>query len=446
MVQMRRDDSGQMLTIEATIAALILLSAVFFLTQFTPTETVDHGTDLSRIQLQTYGQDIMTMITTKNIVPEIGYKLRFYREWNSTEDDGMEKWEWEENGTLDGTGTEVDVSDPVYVGVDEEWTDDHLVINHSESENETIWFVLKPRGASLRKPTTRGDLKRITPFISSSIKVETVSADKWRFNTTLYDQRKSPYNYGSSMVWLQTDSNDVTNPLIIWQNAAPSNHDEIVTINESSTNNGELNTYWQLVRLEDHNSVFVDVEGGNNKNRFHVLGPGIEDGTSGEATENGVSITYHGEIGSSGIYRWEVEFTETSDGVSALGGYSIHYGPGSSFQWSDPVFVIVGKSPTIQRQISPFDNILNPLELNYFEREFVPFMKDVTPRNMDYTFVVYRPIEGGGEEVVYNSEGDRLAINENRTPVDPIVVNRYIASSNGSRTDVYNARLTLWYK
>lgn len=432
---MRRNDDAQMLTIEATIAALILIAAALFLTQFVPTDTVDQGNDLSRVQLQRYGQDIMTMITTKNIVPEIGYKLRLYREWNSTEDDDV-KWEWDENAT-DGNGTEVDVTDPVYESVDERWTDDHLVLNHSESENETVWFVLKPRGASLRKPTVSGTLKRITPFLSGADKVESVSANRWEFNTSLYGGR----SYGSTMVWLETDAEEVTNPVVIWQDATPDNHDREVRINETATTGGEIVTYWQFVQFDQHNSIFVDVEG-DNDNQFHVVGPGLgKSGISGDGTSQaGVTITHHGGINASHDL-FEVTFEDPS-----LGGYAISYGTGKSHQWSDPVFIIVGKSATIKRQISPFDNILQPLELNYFEREFVPFMEDVTPRNMDYKFVVYRPKEGGGEQVVYNSEGDRLTINENRTPVDPIVINRYIASSNGTQTDVYNARLFLWYK
>ncbi|NIW97299.1 MAG: hypothetical protein GWN13_03450, partial [Phycisphaerae bacterium] len=381
MVQMRRDDSGQMLTVEATIAALILIAAVFFLTQFAPTETVDEGNDFSRVQLQRYGQDIVTMITTKNIVPEIGYKLRLYREWNSTEDDGVEKWEWDENGTIDGIGTEVDVTDPVYVGVDEKWTDAHLVLNHSEGENETVWFVLKPRGASLRKPTVSGTLNRLTPFQSGN-KVETVSADSWQFNTSMYSGR----SYGSTMVWLETDAAEVTNPVIIWQDETPDNHDRKVKVNETATIGGEIYSYWQMVQFDQHNSIVVDViQGADTK--FHVIGPGLGDKgitVSDSFPVAGVTITALGDI--NGTHeQFEVTFEEP-----ALGGYSLHWGSGSSSGWSDPVFVIVGKTATIKRQISPFDNILQPLELNYFEREFVPFMEDVTPRNMDYTFVVYR--------------------------------------------------------
>ncbi len=106
----------------------------------------------------------------------------------------------------------------------------------------------------------------------------------------------------------------------------------------------------------------------------------------------------------------------------------------------------MGQQATVGRQLTPLDNILNPIKQDYFSQNFKSMMDRVLPRNVDYRFGVYALKGRGGEEIVYNSAGEKLVVNEDSVPVDPVVINRFITASNGTRTDVFNARLELWYR
>lgn len=436
---MTRSDEAQMLTLEAIMAAMILVAAAFFLTQFVPTETVGAGDDLSRVQLTKYGQDAMTMATTKSLTPSVGFKLNLYREWNSTEDDD-EKWHWDENGTEDGStygGTEIDVDNKtIYNGVGDEWTDAHLVINSSSGENSTVWFVNRPRGGRLANTSGQGTLKQLTPFTSGDILTEHPDADRLDFER---NQKEVDKGYGMRILWFESDSGDVGNPLFFWLDREPSEHSDIVSI-DYSRSQGESIKYWRAARVSRRQDVYVEVDSSNvSGGSLHVKGPGVDIAT-GKKSANGdnIDVDYLGDDG--GVYSYRITFIG-----DALSGYLISWGSGDSFQWEDPVFVIVGQAATVGRQLTPLDNILSPIKQDYFSQHFEPMLDRVLPRNVDYSFALYA-LDGSDEVVVRNSAGEKLEVNGDRIPIDPVVINRFITASNGTRKDVYNARLELWYR
>lgn len=431
------DEDAQMLTLEATMAALILVTASLFLVQFVPAETVDEGADFSRVQLAKYGQDAMTMATTKSLTPSAGFKLNLYREWNATGsppgDD--EKWKWDENGS-DGHVPEIDENISIYDGVGEEWTDDHLVINYSSpAENTTVWFASKPRGGKLGNTSAGGTLWRLVPYETSSKRVEEFNdTNRLIFEDPAAIGRDA--SYGANMVWFESDSGEVGNPMFFWLNATPDAHDGNVRFNNTKSQ-GESVGYWKARRLSRRQRVVVDVD---TNQKLRVAGATIDGSIREGEEEGGVKVTELGDL-PNGRVQYEVYFS-----APALGGYSIAEGPQGKEKWSDPVFVIVGQAATVGNQITPLDNVLNPVKTGYFSRSFEPMLSRVLPRNVDYRFAVYALNGEGGEEVVYNSAGEKLESGFDDVPLDPVVVNRFIATSNGSRTDVYNARLTLWYK
>jgi len=436
---MRRDTSAQLITLEALLAALILISAAFFLTNFVQPETMSQGEELSRTQLSRYGQDVMTMVTTKSISPRAGFKVAFYREWNSTEDDGV-KWNWDENGTTDGdtyTGTTVDESTSVYDGVGEEWTQDHLVINHSAGENETVWFAAQKRGGSLGNTSRIGKIYLLNPYKSSDR--VTVYPDSNSLDFPVPDRQDD--DYGTYMAWFESDSGEVSNPIYFWLNATPENHSGYVQFNVSNTE-GELDDYWNSASISRRQKVVVDVDSDKIRAGFHVVGPDVDLSTRNkEKTSSNGAVTITPLDTSGDTWRYEVYFEKP-----AVGGYALTIGPQGSDKWEDPVFVTVGQQATVGRQLSPVDNLLNPANPDYFSGDFEPFLERTMPRNVEYRFGVYSLREGGGEAVAYNSEGEKLVVGENNTPIDPVVVNRFIAASNGSKMDAFNARLELWYR
>ncbi|MDI6889289.1 MAG: hypothetical protein QMC78_06380, partial [Methanocellales archaeon] len=108
-----QDHEGQLYTIEAVLAAGILLCAVFFISASTPA-TVTPGQDFAKVQLKKYGQDVLMLLSYNEAelaVGELEYTL--YREWN---------------GRIAGTDSTVE----------HKWYHDHYITASPEKQNEGL--------------------------------------------------------------------------------------------------------------------------------------------------------------------------------------------------------------------------------------------------------------------------------------------------------------------
>lgn len=109
---LRKDDAGQMYTIEAVLAVSMMIAALYIVMVFTPMD-ITPGQDFAEVQLYHYGRDVLMLLSYRDAEIAVGLlEYVLYREHNP------DKWEHDVNVT---SITEV---------CGRNWTRDYLHINH----------------------------------------------------------------------------------------------------------------------------------------------------------------------------------------------------------------------------------------------------------------------------------------------------------------------------
>ncbi|MDI6888630.1 MAG: hypothetical protein QMC78_02890, partial [Methanocellales archaeon] len=202
----------------------------------------------------------------------------------------------------------------------------------------------------------------------------------------------------------------------------------VVTLNVNESQ-GELNETLQFAEIGQGQYVVVDISEKRPSEWFHVIGAnGTE--IKGEGYDKGVTVTKLPER------KYKVTFDKP-----AKGGYSIHWGPGYSYQWSDPVFVLVGKPGVVAGEVlSPLEAVvggaLSLTDLNDMLHSYIP-------ENVEFNLYFY---DSTGE-IAYTYEGEKLTIINGNPTTEAVTVNVPVfATIDGTNYETYEAKLVLWYK
>jgi len=423
-----QDHKGQLYTIEAVLAAGIMLCAVFFISASTPA-TVTPGQDFAKVQLKKYGQDVLMLLSYNEkelAVGELEYTL--YREHNPRPPG---KWYHDKHITTSPEKQNEGLTTP---DGNQNWTTQYLVmigdnddLYDGEEEILTSYFALQ--GATTLEwlwPKDNGTLYSLMPF---------TSGDKWKVedydsNSITFEEdskkKAGEEDYTANMVWFEDDKGGVSNPVIVWVDKKPEDHDRVVTL-DMENSQGELNETLQFAEIGQGQYVVVNTPSGSNE-KFHVIGAnGTE--IKGLGFNKGVTVT------KLATGKYKVTFDKP-----AKGGYSIHWGSGHSWQWSDPVFVLVGKPGVVAGEV------LSPLEATirgaFSLDELNDMLHSYIPENVEYNLYFY---DSDGK-IVNNEEGAMIITNGNPT-TEAVTVNVPVfATIDGTNYATYEAKLVLWYK
>ncbi len=396
-----QDHKGQLYTIEAVLAAGLMLSAVFFISASTPA-TVTPGQDFAKVQLKKYGQDVLMLLSYNEkelAVGELEYTL--YREHDP-----------------DTWGHDEDVSN-ITTLPDGDWTASYLYIDYDVAgENRTVRFKLHDpeRDDPWRNPSEIDGALYAVSYASPGSRFMILSDND--FLTFPHEGRMLVHTI--NMAWFKDAEEGVSTPVLVWVDIEPENRDDVLEIVRPELE-GE-NELLQYVIIGQGSYVNIRKDpafkpGGN----WRINGEGIRD-------IDGIQMQ---ELG-------DDEFRFTFD---EKGGYAITWGPGASFaQHSDPVFVCVGK-PGIKEstEISPLEAaIRGGLSLDKLNETLHSYI----PENVEFNLYFYNSTG----EIIHINGGEMKITNGNPT-TEAVTVNVPVfATIDGTNYATYEAKLVLWYK
>ncbi|OKY77535.1 MAG: putative pilin/flagellin, partial [Candidatus Methanohalarchaeum thermophilum] len=239
------------------------------------------------------------------------------------------------------------------------------------------------------------------------------------------------------LTWFEGNEGGVSTAVLIYKDMVPGDHDGKVTINEKlSDPNSKINTYLQFARLEINQNIVVDINK-TSGGELHIVG-----------ANNTEIKTKNNDTYSKGV---DVDVLDKKDRYNitfekpARGGYSIQWGPGDSWQWSDPVFVQVGQPKEFRESFSYLDRLaMGKLSLEGYNE----ILNSTLPENVGYNFYL---MDSDGDLVV-NADGEVLEVWSGVPSSDAVSSERVIVASNSTKEsevkdyEVYRARLVLWYR
>ncbi|MDI6858964.1 MAG: hypothetical protein QMC85_00555 [Methanocellales archaeon] len=428
-----QNHEAQMYAIEAVLVAEMMIAALFFVVASIPPD-VTPAQDFAKVQLKRYGQDVLMLFSYKGTKIAVGLlEYTLYREWNDriSGDTSTLEHKWYHDHYITASPEKQNEGLTTYYG-NQNWTTQYLVmigdnydLYDGEGEILTSYFALQ--GATTLEwlwPEDNGTLYNLMPFTSGRRwKVEEYNSN----SITFEEDSKKEGDYTANMVWFEDDKGGVSNPVIVWVDKRVEDHDRVVTLNVNESQ-GELNETLQFAEIGQGQYVVVNTPSGPDE-RFHVIGAsGTE--IKGVGSDKGVAVT------KLATRKYKVTFDKP-----AKGGYSIHWGPGYSYRWSDPVFVLVGKPGLAVGEL------ISPLEAVFFDSGFnLTALNDrlhsYLPENVEYNLYF---LNGNGT-IAHSYEGEMKIINGNPTPGAVVVSIPVFATADGSTYDTYTVKLVLWYK
>ncbi len=396
-----QDNKGQLYTIEAVLAAGLLLGAVFFISASTPA-TVTPGQDFAKVQLKKYGQDVLMLFSYEdtNVAGGIlDYTL--YREWDDV------KWEHDEGGESVEQGGAY-------------WTTSYLHIDYDDdSEGLTVRFKLYDEKSGVwRDPSTvSGELKAVCYACEKSRFIISSATDSLEF-----EHEGRMLDYTISMAWYDDGAGGLSSCVLVWTDIKPEDRDDLLEIVAPALEGEEV----LLQYKETGQGGFIDIwkDPDAKGNNWRVNGEKIGDIAGITKTDLG-----------------DDKFRFTFDDP-AKGAYAITWGEGAAFaKHTHPVFVLVGPPGLV------IGAIANPLEavfredLGYTLADLNDDLHSYIPKNIEFNLYFYDS-EGA---LATSYEGEMKIENGNPT-AEAVTVSLPVFASDGTTYDVYTAELVLWYK
>lgn len=433
------DNDGAILTIEALIAAILLITAISFLFLSSIPSQYNQYDQYSEIQLREYGKTILFSTTHKVLKRgDIDYQLN--REYSprplNTSLTAENKWNFDSIHSDNITTIKYN---------NQNWTDSHLTIDYEDKiwednpDNESLNIQYLTKHYPTDKfiyPKDNGKLHLMKPF-----PLETKNYTHIFNNTntiTVNEEGKEiegdGYEYSVSLIWYESRDGGVSNPSVVWVDKKPEDHDEVLTF-DINASDGEINKTWKLAEIIRGEQVIVTknsekVSGG----QFYIIG---SNGTKIGPTK-GKEFPEHG-INVEKLENDKYRFTFTKP---AKGAYSIHWGNGwgSDKRW-DPLFVMVGK-PNLVGEVSYIQALaFADISLD----EFKNILKSHVPDNVGFNFYVYSK----NGSIYKNRLGQPLMI-YNGVPLDNSVsIERQVFLKNEvneGKFDDCTVRMELWYR
>ncbi|MBU2618044.1 MAG: hypothetical protein KKI07_05160 [Euryarchaeota archaeon] len=431
------DKEAQMYTIEAVLAAGMIIAALFFVVASVPPD-VTPAQDFAKVQLKRYGQDVLVLFSRKDTKIAGGLlEYTLYREWSDRAggEDSTSENKWYHDNFTDSP--EKQNMGLVTLDGNQNWTTQYLVMigdNDSLydgiSEERTSYFALQDATTmEWLWPINNGTLYNLMPFTSG----DNWKLDSYNSNSLTFEEEAKKRDYTVNMVWFEDDKGGVSSPVIVWVDKKLEDHDRVVTLNMSESE-GQLNETLQFAEIGQGQYVVVDVDakGGGH---LYVVG----------SSETELRARYGDEGPIKGVAIHTIEKDEkyqvTFD-KPAKGGYLICWGTGwGSWQWSDPVFVLVGKPGlAVGEFISPLEAVFRDLGFNLTALN--DRLHSYIPENVEYNLYF---LNSDGT-IAHSYEGEMKIVNGNPTPGAVVVTIPVFATTDGSTYDTYAVKLVLWYK
>jgi len=401
-----QDEKGGIITLEALVASIILITVVIFALHMVPNPGVEEK--YSDTQLEIYGRDILRTSFSQTI-EEDEIKFSLYREYRD------DKWGYDENISDDSEIIDYD---------GKSWTKSNLLID-SNNESLEVSFVIYDKEENDYFYPENGVNALIYPEPGDSKVIQ--SED----NNLIFDPPEEyDKEYYSAMVWFEGDQNGISNPIIVYIDREPEDHDEIVEIN-GEISEGEINLQEQIAHVNYGESIIVEVSEDAGGGQLHLVGADDTNITTKDEDkyEKGVEIEVLEEDD-----RYEITFDSP-----AGGGYSVHWGPGQSHQWSDPVYINVETPIRYWETYNYLDVLLEGrMEKDYFDT----LITDTIPPNLNYNLYVY-DTDG---EILEGVDGEEIKIENDPYPSDAVEVKKLGIVEYEGEIRLYEARIVLWYK
>ena len=413
----RRDDVGQMHTIEAVLAVGMMIAALYITMTFTPVDVTPRQ-DFAEVQLKNYGRDVLTLLS--HPYPGIAgghLEYELYREHNLT------KWRHDVGTNVTPKQRDIKAANMSH-GLN--WTDEFLHIGHDvRNETLTVRFLLFDRtdGRWKDPSKTPGRLEIRTVPAPSGLVVSNSTTDNFTFRHDTGGGR----NYTLNIIWFQHGAN-VSKPILVWVDMHPVNYNARMAILGLR---GE-DKLWNSTEMGQGGSITVWKDPGVKGNRWALNDKGITD-------TPGVSVT---DLGNN-----EFRFTFNEP---AKGGYALYWITGTAFPTihAGPVYVTVGEPgievmPGVGLALSPLEASVGPGGVGYLFSEVEKILRAYLPENVGWNLYV---LDANGT-VAYNWERRRMEIVNGIPAPGAVMVDRPVFSTvDGSTYDVYMAKLVLWYK
>ncbi len=411
-MSIRRDDAGQMYTIEAVLAVSMMIAALYIVMATTPVDITPRQ-DFAEVQLKHYGRDVLTLLSYRDADIVVGLlEYRLYREHSPRPPPG--KW-----------AHDVNVTD-IRTADGKNWTTRYLYINHDRAgENLTTRFKLwDTRDNRWKNPADiiGGRLSVVEYF-----GVDGGAVRDSPNNIFTFRHRVGITNYTINMVWFEDGRGGVSTPVLVWVDKKPEGRDGSFNITKPKlTGEQELLQYVVIGRGGTIETMLRERVRPDRWDELDIRGRDIY------TREN---IPRHGEIIRTGAFvmklignnTLELKFHDTARGGYAI--WAIDSDPHREVH-SHPIFVCVGRPGLAPgAELSPLEaalrGFINLTKLNNILRSYIP-------ENVEYNL----HFSNSTGEIVQMRIINGIPAPGAITVTVPVFVT----------AEVYMARLVLWYK